>query len=987
MTLTLLTLLTLLLTGLPAQAANYTFPGALPPGCINILNGNYTCGTLTLADDETITIASPKPATITFIGAFTAGANAKINANGSAADLSISTSAAVTIGANALLNANVSATAAVNTGSGSTVGGNIVTTMPTGVVTIGASSTVGGYIQTDFGAATVGADSIVNGNISTLAGVVAIGMRSIVNGAISTSAGAITTSADVTVNGSVSADAGVVTIGMRNNIKGMLGTGAGAITVGSSSIIGGINTPIGVVTLNGYVTATGDIISGVGAVNVGDYSRLCGQLTVYGAGIVTVTTNVKIDGNVSTTVGGITVGADSTVAGNVTISGVGVATLTSVFIGGNVSTTAGAITMTSSKVRGSVGASGAGVVTLNATTVNDSSFAIAPACAATAPTPVPIPLTTVATFDALESGTNATWSATARKPLYTKLIGTPFTLDIAALKTNGTLESAYVAIGAIARHVKLELFDDTGAACSAYTKPVATQTASFSSTLFSGTLGRALSGSFTVLDVHRSLLVRIKECVDNLCTGFTSTDQACSSDRFAVRPPALALTTTTAMGSAPSPTAAQIIRAGANFTLQAGNNPIGAYTSLLTLDSAKLTAQLPSEGSSVQNGGTVGVLTPSTLTANASAVTATYSEVGYLYLGAGAYRDDSWTAIDSVIGDCITSTANNDYLSDTLIGGKYGCSIGNKVNAVLGRFVPDHFNTVIAPEAAMPCPAALLASGQTCPAAGFVYSGQPFAIMIAALNLAGNPTLNYSGLLAHDVALDAWSAPGIAEKDENKNPLTMQVAPTSAAHGALSHAPATAAMFTAGLASTNAIYTFPAHYPATTLAMPTDVYLRARETAADGVTSLRASPLTSIEAGIKVVSGRLRVANNYGSELLAVPIMVDAQYWNGSRFVNSTTDQKTSFNNLDVTRSNCKKSLSVAGNCIALTILAPMTIAAPVPLMKNGEIRLMLVAPGSSRAGSVDLSINMFDWLPSTTARIGTGVYKAGPVIYMRETY
>jgi MSHA biogenesis protein MshQ len=440
------------------------------------------------------------------------------------------------------------------------------------------------------------------------------------------------------------------------------------------------------------------------------------------------------------------------------------------------------------------------------------------------------------------------------------------------------------------------------------------------------------------------------------------------------------------MGSAPSPTAAQIIKAGADFTLKASSNPVGAYASVLTLDTSKLTAQLPSQGASVQSGGAVGVLTPSTLAANAAAVMATYSEVGYLYIGAGAYRDDNWTAVDSGVGDCITNTANNDHLSDTMIDGKYGCSIGNKAQAVLGRFVPDHFDTVIPPSAVMPCPVALLATGQACPAAGFVYSGQPFPLTVTARNLAGKATLNYSGVHARDVTLEAWSKAGSITSENVRNP---SASPTG---NALTYASASvqAGAFAQGVATSALTYTFPTRYPATGLAAPTDIYLRAHENiivSASDVTSARPAPLTSVEAGIKVVSGRLHIANNYGSELLAVPIKVDAQYWNGTRFVNSTTDQKTSFVNLNVKRSNCKRSLSAGGNCIPMTITAPVTIAAPVPLLNNGEIRLVLAAPGSGHAGSVDLSINMFDWLPSTTARIGTGIYKAGPVIYMREAY
>ena len=61
-------------------AANYTFPGALPASCTVISSGIYSCSPLTLAYNDTITIASPKPAKITVNGAMNAS-NAKINSD------------------------------------------------------------------------------------------------------------------------------------------------------------------------------------------------------------------------------------------------------------------------------------------------------------------------------------------------------------------------------------------------------------------------------------------------------------------------------------------------------------------------------------------------------------------------------------------------------------------------------------------------------------------------------------------------------------------------------------------------------------------------------------------------------------------------------------------------------------------------------------------------------------------------------------------
>ena len=1009
---------TTLLAAMPAQAAkSYTFPGALPDGCSrHNASGNYNCGTLTLSPGDTIIVASPRPATIRVSHGLTIGAGAQINTAGLASDLSFEVSGGFGLGADLVMNASVTSVAAGQIGARSKIGGNIETgagiltvhdnvtisgsvKTTAGNVNIGSSGTVGGNVNTTAGVLTIGADSSVSGYIKTTAGGVNLGARNSVTGNLTTAAGVVTIGADSAVHGSIKAGAGAVNLGANNSVGGSLTTLAGVVSIGANSAVaeyistgagavnldphvtlgGGISTGAGVITIVSNATVGGDIGTGAGAVNIGDASRVCGNIDT-GAGVVTLTTNVKVGGHIDTLAGAITLSAGSTV-GSYINADVGVITLTGVDVGGYVKARVGAITLTTSHVHGSV-TTGIGVRTITGSTVNDATLVVPAACSAA---PVIVPSTAAAAFDVLETGTNIPWSTAVRsRPVYTKLAGAPFTLDVAALKADGTLESAYVTNDGTDKYVKLELFDDAGAgtACSAYTAQVAAQTATFTSMPFSGAPGRTVSAAIMVPDAHRSLLVRVRECADSSCTIFTSVLPACSSDRFSVRPSALTLSTTTSMALAPAPaaTAPDTIRAGADFTLLARTSSADNYRGELTLDASRLTAQLPSQDASAQSGGVIGVLTPSTLIANASAVLARYSEVGYLYIGIGAYRDDSFTLVDSGVGDCITSTASNANLADTLRDGKYGCSIGNKFAMRMGRFVPDHFSTVIAPNAAMPCPAALLAGGRTCPAigpaAGFVYSGQPFAVTITALSANDTPTVNYSGLLARDVTLQAWSAPGSSVA-------------ASPAGSLLSYAPEpmTAATFVKGVASASPAYTFPTHYPATGLAAPTDIYLRARENSGvttDDVTSARAVAAASLEAGVTVVSGRLKVANNYGSELQAMPVMARVQYWDGIRFVNSTTDEKTSISALDVKRSNCKRNLKKDSACIALELKTPAS-----PVVVDGALRLTLAAPGLGKTGSVDLSINSSTspWLPSTAARIGVGVYKAGPVIYMREQY
>ncbi len=989
----------LMLTAMPALAVNnYTFPGNLPGDCRDNSNGNYSCGALTLGAGDTIVVVAPRPATITVIGTLTIGDGAQINLTGSASELKFIVSAGFGLGVDTVMNANIESVAAGLIGARSKISGDIST--GAGILTANDSVSINGNINTAAGAVNLGAGNQVSGNINTLAGVVTIGANSSTGGYITTAGGEVNLGARNSVGSNITTAAGVVTLGEYNKIGGSIKTAGGGVNIGANTTVASdIMTMAGVVNLGAFGVVGGNIGTDAGAVNVDNDSRICGNIDTLVGGVITLTANVKVGGGIHTFgAGAITISAGSTVGGNMKAM-VGVITMTGVQVGGDVEALIGVITLTNTRIRGKVNTLtffllGFGITSTNSQ-IYDKSLVIPAACAANPATPA-----SAASFDALESNTNLPWSKTARKPLYTKLTGAPFTLDIAALTADGMLESAYVASGSTDKYVQLELFDDLGlgAACKDYKSPVAVGKAKFASASPSGAAGRALSAPITVSEVHRSLLVRIRECADSTdnklgtCTSFTGTAPACSSDRLAVRPPVLKLSTSTPMGVAPQVDDGNTIRAGTDFTLRATTT--GGYDGMLTLDASRLTAQLPSEGTNTQSGGIIGVLTPSTLWANANAVPATYSEVGYLYIGIGAYRDDNYTAIDSTAGDCIISTFNNANLADTLSAdGKYGCSIGNNVIASLGRFVPHHFSTVIVDRTPLICPPGLSQEGQPCSAA---YSGQPFSVTITALSANNTTTLNYKNLLARAVTLEAWSEPGMLAA-ENQNPLTMfpvPVPPAVVGHGALSSVAAGA--FTDGVASAKPVYTFPVRYPAiapATLAAPTIIYLRARENtgvAADNATSAKAVAALSIEAGITVISGRFKLDNNYGSELLAVPVTTRAQYWNGTRFINNTNDKTSDFSAANVMRSDCK--LRVNGRTTTDPTCKNATTMQASPLtntMKNGSAIFKLSTPGTGNTGSIDLSIDSSTspWLPSTKARIGVGIYKAGPLIYIREMY
>lgn len=523
-----LTLFGLALTASPAQAIDYVFPGFLPIGCAGSA-GSYTCGALSLAAGDTISVLVPT--TVTVNGAFTTDASCQINSGGNAANLSFIVSGAIGFGASSISNANLTSAAAIN---------------------IGANSITSGNINTNIGAVTVGAGTIITGSINTVQGAITIGANSSVSGSIAASR-------------------------------------TGAITLGASDAIGGSLT-----------TATGGIGVGAG-------SSVSGSIFSSAVGAITLGASLKVSGTVGTTSGAITVGASTEVDSLISTNG------------------SDSITLGNLAVINSVCCLG----TENGICVTDNTNLPPPQIC-------PIPnsagsATVASSFDCLETSSNTPWVASARKPLFTKLVNANFTFDIAALKSDGTLATGYGGATGSTKSVRVDLVKDTTPAASCTTlasqTPVASQTVIFSAPGH----GRSTTANVNITSATPILRCRVRECTDNTCTSFTTLAPSCSSDQLSVRPSAATLATS-ATAAAPSATATPIINGGKGFTLLATTTANSSYAGSLTLDTTKLTAQTTTQTTSQQSGGVVGTLSPSSLVANAAAITATYSEVGYLYL-------------------------------------------------------------------------------------------------------------------------------------------------------------------------------------------------------------------------------------------------------------------------------------------------------------------------------------------------------------------
>jgi hypothetical protein len=541
-------------------------------------------------------------------------------------------------------------------------------------------------------------------------------------------------------------------------------------------------------------------------------------------------------------------------------------------------------------------------------------------------------------FDAVEVG------AAFATPLYTKLSGTPFSLDVMAGSTyTGTLQ--------------VELVDASSGTCATYPS---VNPPNVQSTTFTSQTRKTLS--FTYPNAARNVKVRVH--------GLASS--SCSTGRFAIRPTALTLTSTNANADAAgtSTTATPAIKAGSAFALNADAGVVG-YDGTPALDSTKLVAHSGAVANGVVSG-TFGAADPATGQAKGSAFS--YSEVGYFRMGVGGVYDDTFTAVDSAANDCINVPPND--FSNTLVGGKYGCKFGNTTaSSFFGRFIPDHFDTAIA---------------EVTPATGgteadcvdnFTYSGQPFIAQVTANNLAGGVTQNYDAPAGFSKAVTLSDA----------NALTS---------GTFANTAVPAASFAGGLGTTpdpttsaSPKYTF--NTPRTA---PATIKLRATESpGGDGVSSA-----TGTEDTMEIRSGRLLVGNAHGSELLGLTIPISVQYWDaGGYYATNTADSCTMIPASSIVMDSftrnlaaCETQLSPTGDMTFIAgVPPPLRLSAP-GAGNNGSVNLTVnvgtAAAGNTCVGATPSAATAarVPWLTTNTARATFGVYKgSNQFIYLREAY
>lgn len=393
------------------------------------------------------------------------------------------------------------------------------------------------------------------------------------------------------------------------------------------------------------------------------------------------------------------------------------------------------------------------------------------------------------------------------------------------------------------------------------------------------------------------------------------------------------------------------IKAGSNFsTTVSARNAVQVITPNFGKESTPENASLSfSKCQPTGTNASVGVFTGA-LGAFVNGV-ATSSTLKWTEVGNGDLTATLTSA--NYLGTSITATGN------TGTGGVACNSVGN-----IGRFIPDHFDTIVT---------------QGCEAGSFSYAAQPFSVQIKAMNALGDVTKNYDG-------------------STNTNPNFSKATTLSDANaistGVLINNATPLTSFSLGIASAMPSYSF-----SSALTSPATIKLRAIDT--DSVSS--ASGI--IEGNALVRSGRMRIQNAYGSELLDLPTLLIAQYWSNGAWVLNSSDICTTGVSLTFTDANLADGLIPSEVCVLDTgnpgssSLGCSAAASSAKRFKeppeNGNFNLTLRAPGGGNAGSIDVTANVPSWLQfnwngtgnvNPSARATFGIYKA-PIIYLREIY
>src|SRR6266480_183008 len=562
-------------------------------------------------------------------------------------------------------------------------------------------------------------------------------------------------------------------------------------------------------------------------------------------------------------------------------------------------------------------------------------------------------------FNAFETNTAPT-SAIAGK-IYTKLAGTNFSLDVVAI-----LSAAQLATFSKTAQVDLVTGSTGGSNCPGTPVTIAGTTQSVSLTS-----GRGTTGSFNVATAYPNVRVRVRYPV------VSPTVTSCSIDNFSIRPTAFSSVTSNMTNSGTS--GVPVAKAGDAFTITAVAG--AGYNLTPSIDSTKITAH----AGAVHNGsvaGSFGAANPASGTATGAAFT--YSEVGNFTIGVNGVYDSTFTAVDTPGTDCTNVVGTNDFSNTPDASGRYGCSFGNSVASnAIGRFSPDHFivtSGTLTNRQALGC----------APASTYTYEGEQLRVTftLTAQNGLGTPatTQNYttaSGFAKLDGTVYTNFGFGAVDLADATPPLVAAALTARVPSGTSSGTwVGGIGNFTVDLMVSRASPDGPFEsFQLGVLPVDTDgVTLRTADLNLDTTVPPDSNDRVLVGSS-KIRFGRLAISNANGSQLVALPVPLETQYWNATAFVTNDADNCTALAGSNIMLSNPQGGFTVPpGSC---------TTSASNPVsFSNGRGNLIMAKPSGGAVGSVDLSVNLDTTASGNTCVGGSSVaHSAASKTYLQGAW
>ena len=307
--------------------------------------------------------------------------------------------------------------------------------------------------------------------------------------------------------------------------------------------------------------------------------------------------------------------------------------------------------------------------------------------------------------------------------------------------------------------------------------------------------------------------------------------------------------------------------------------------------------------------------------------------------GAAAVNNLTWGEVG--IMTITPRLGDGNYLG---AGDVIGTASGN-----VGRFTPHHFTV------ATNTPSFAAA----CSAGGFTYVGQAFSygvapvLTVSARNFAGGITQNYKGTSPAGQAFFKLTNASLTGKAYTAATGTLDVSgitgtdPVIVDNGngtaTLSFTSGTGLRFTRG----TPVAPFDADISLAINVIDADSVAYASNPARFGQAT--AGNGMAFTGGKLMRFGRLRLGGASGSQLLALNVPFEAQYWTGAFFATHTADTCSTFVTGNVGLGNFIGNLG-AGETTVAAITSPLQAG-------RGSIRLS--APGAGNNGSVDVAINL----------------------------